>query len=788
LPILSLFAITAAFAMMSPDQVVPEFHEAPLAPLSLVATDAIRTELISMKQHANPFQTVAIAPLEELLQQLELAAPASSEACLAKDSADVGTCGGLTTKDTCDSNYKCKWQSDGGSKDIDDRLNTAKTAIDNAVKAMLDGLVSDYNNAKADLATLDTAIDDTKRTITDQEYTDIKSKATEWCTKMRSKETADQEKQNADTTLANKLAAKLSDHITDLASITISELAPIGESACAKNNGNAQSDTCDSFNCALSSRIDTAVIAARKEYLDASYVKFDKDAAKTTADQEESNAKVSFNDKVEDTAQAHVDVCGTNDNVHNKVVQLFNSNNDHRASTYRSLGVIGCHINHMKAGETFSLDTNQVKSGGSASTTDATNCVNQLKSIADLKTDLFPAASASEDSGKTCPTLAQYYNDIKAYGNLDFEKGVWQPTQAACDLVGAHSTSTPAAIPTGTVDTGQSGLLQGVHASSDGSFVIVTGGKSTPFRSTDGGATWSAVAIPGDDGANWGSYKLTDIDGSADATKLVGISSTNIFLSNDFGETWTKSSTTSPHHHNPFSHVAVSSDGMKIYVTVYNTKSIYWSHDGGATFTLREIDEDRLAARSICTSDDGSVVALGSWHWGGGIYVSTDSGATFSNVANFNLIPKEPITDGGIACSGDGSSLVAVPAWNMDHSKRGCPYTSHDTGQTWSGPHCLEGSPKAFNAYDIVSVSFCSGSNQNVVAASYWPWVFQQNEGDPQGVDGKSPYVSSDGGKTWAVVPNAPDSEKADVLHVAKCYGDNVWMMGTNGAWFGSRV
>jgi hypothetical protein len=129
--------------------------------------------------------------------------------------------------------------------------------------------------------------------------------------------------------------------------------------------------------------------------------------------------------------------------VHGTAVTLFNDNNANRASMYRSLGVIACHINHMKSGETFDVPTNLLKSGEANPSTDATNCIAKLKSVTTIKADLFPDASLDEDSSKACPALSGYEDDIRNYGSLGFDKdeSAWSPTTGKCDAVTNHVAS-----------------------------------------------------------------------------------------------------------------------------------------------------------------------------------------------------------------------------------------------------------------------------------------------------------------------------------------------------------
>jgi hypothetical protein len=431
------------------DTVVPEnmadnklsAESSHLHPLVLLATSAIKTELDNMKTY--PIAAAAVTPIQQMVQDLESAATDSkaSNTCHAKNTADASTCSALTTVSTCNGNDKCSWASDGGTADIAAALSTAKTNINNALTTMRDALVSDYNQAKGDLNTLDAAIDNSERTITPSELEAIKTKASNWCTARGEKTQADQAAQTANSVLSTKLNVKLSD--LNVADIKVSEIGALGEGACSKASGVAEGGNCPTSSCSLATRITTALDTANKEYLDASWDKYNKDTTKSTKQNADDNAKGNFNTIVDTTASNYHAMCSSQDTVHGAAVKMFNDNNAHRASTYRSLGVIMCHINHMETpSQSYNLPTNLVKSGGTAATTDANHCLSQLKSTADLKTALFPAATATEDSNKACPTLQKYVDQIKAYGSLNFEKDVWTPSQTNCDAVSSHSTST----------------------------------------------------------------------------------------------------------------------------------------------------------------------------------------------------------------------------------------------------------------------------------------------------------------------------------------------------------
>merc|ERR1712166_107760 len=135
---------------------------------------------------------------------------------------------------------------------------------------------------------------------------------------------------------------------------------------------------------------------------------------------------------------------------------------------YRSLGVITCHINHMEIpSQSYTLPNDLLKSGGTAATTDADDCVSQLKTADDLKTALFPAATANEDSDKACPTLQTYVNQIKAYGSLNLEEDVWTPSEANCNSVASHNIFTEGLTQVRYNAGNRNGFKYGQHCSGD---------------------------------------------------------------------------------------------------------------------------------------------------------------------------------------------------------------------------------------------------------------------------------------------------------------------------------
>jgi photosystem II stability/assembly factor-like uncharacterized protein len=215
---------------------------------------------------------------------------------------------------------------------------------------------------------------------------------------------------------------------------------------------------------------------------------------------------------------------------------------------------------------------------------------------------------------------------------------------------------------------------------------------------------------------------------------------------------------------------------------------------------------------SIASSADGTkLAAVGSYGW---LYLSTNSGATWS--------PATTVTNGteptrawtGITCSSDGSNYVAVanfssiftstdsglnwvshgPAlsWNAVASSAngvkliaadydmGRLYTSVDSGVTWTvtssaakrwrslassadGTKLVAGTDYGTNYNDVPSIytSTDSGASWKLTSAPHQPWQALASSADGSklaaGVYGGLIYLSGDSGNTWnaANVPSA---------------------------------
>lgn len=161
----------------------------------------------------------------------------------------------------------------------------------------------------------------------------------------------------------------------------------------------------------------------------------------------------------------------------------------------------------------------------------------------------------------------------------------------------------------------------------------------------------------------------------------------------------------------------------------------------------------------IACSADGSklVLAGGGWYnQGGVVYVSHDSGATWT-AADVPVGWWD-----AVASSADGTTLMATELL------RGLVYTSNDSGATWSLNHL------PVELWDGVA---CSADGTKLFAAGA-----QTTNGPPGGI-----YASVDSGKTWfqtgaPAAAWAPLACSADGSVIVAGEGANVWVSTNSGA------
>jgi hypothetical protein len=203
-----------------------------------------------------------------------------------------------------------------------------------------------------------------------------------------------------------------------------------------------------------------------------------------------------------------------------------------------------------------------------------------------------------------------------------------------------------------------------VSSSSDGK--VLAAAHSVMLRMANGhirGNRTSQIFISNDYGATWTPHETarywTAFAVSSDGSRMAAVGKdTQIYVSADSGETWTP-------HENAQEWVAIASsaDGAKLVAAAISGR-IYTSADYGETWTARLTDQHW---RGVASSADGTRLLAADK--GGWLYTSWDSGATWAKRA----FKTEWVS---VSCSGDGSKMIAA-------SNIGEFVISTDFGATW---------------------------------------------------------------------------------------------------------
>ena len=203
------------------------------------------------------------------------------------------------------------------------------------------------------------------------------------------------------------------------------------------------------------------------------------------------------------------------------------------------------------------------------------------------------------------------------------------------------------------------------------------------------------------------------------------------FFHSALSQNWTRTGAPT----NRWVFVASSSDGSKLAALLSGEGGIYVSTNSGATWSLSGAPVT-IGFNAVASSLDGSkLVAVGS-----GIYTSTNGGATW--VSRTNLLNLE-----SVASSADGVKLVTA-AWGP-----GFVYTSTNSGVTWQ---------------------------KTSAPANYWTSVASSADGSKLAVGyGSLIYTSTDSGTTWNLKLTVTSS--ATAVSVASSADGNTLAWATGG-------
>jgi hypothetical protein len=278
--------------------------------------------------------------------------------------------------------------------------------------------------------------------------------------------------------------------------------------------------------------------------------------------------------------------------------------------------------------------------------------------------------------------------------------------------------------------------------SADGKTMIGAGTNGMVYLSTNSGANWNATAVAA----------AGPVACSADARTLLAQNGTNLYVSTNFGSTWTTNTTPQP-----FTIIASSADCTRlIAVQQYNLgsapggaiSSLYFSTNAGQSWNSNLQINGGFGG--IASSADGATLFAQEidWYWGYGagvgLYGSKDGGASWAlETSNGGLADRAAAF--GAGCSADGS----VVASGLLNGGDGLIFISRNGGQTWS----IE--------FDSCGHIAFSADGTKAILSTQPIQAWDDNEYPPASlwvsIDTASNFIS-------AVAPTTVDSELLDIM------------------------
>ncbi len=206
----------------------------------------------------------------------------------------------------------------------------------------------------------------------------------------------------------------------------------------------------------------------------------------------------------------------------------------------------------------------------------------------------------------------------------------------------------------------------GLASSADGMNLVTLGlcvscdEASGIYHSSDGGVTWSVAYTPGVTNS-WG-FVTSSADGVHLAATGVDTYTRNpvIYLSGDSGASWQLAN--SPNE--TWTAIASSADGSKLVAVASYPSAVYTSEDFGGTWQL-QAGAPPAEWGAVASSADGTRLVAGDASYRGSLYISLDSGVTWSspNVPTWALGTNHyGLGWPAVACSADGVKLAGIEA------------------------------------------------------------------------------------------------------------------------------
>lgn len=369
--------------------------------------------------------------------------------------------------------------------------------------------------------------------------------------------------------------------------------------------------------------------------------------------------------------------------------------------------------------------------------------------------------------------LAQDDQRLAAYtrtSGYDYTTYRWTYVETIYTTVDGGANWSKVELPSGTTTVG----IQRLYQVSADAKTLVASGNDGMIRSTNGGLTWTTLAGPTADPYYY--YSYIPLGGS----DIIASSYSNLWLSQDAGQTWTKINMPGG-----VSFLSVSSDAIRrvdanSLLASDGQGSLHLSKDNGQTwakvFTAADYNNSSYGPMSVVGFADAKNGFMTDS--GGKSYATKDGGITweaksvgFNGARSVQFVNKQNGwlvgNDGRLYKSTDlGQSWTNVPmasgvsmsavyfqtetlGWSQRYSGAQFAYTK-DGGKTWTEMSLPSG---------VVSLRFGEQS-----------WVAVGGSG--------AAYVSTDSGATWNAVYTGTT---ANLSSVAFTDAKTVWAVGSEG-------
>lgn len=254
---------------------------------------------------------------------------------------------------------------------------------------------------------------------------------------------------------------------------------------------------------------------------------------------------------------------------------------------------------------------------------------------------------------------------------------------------GTSWTGISSRVAGGSLDWQNNDAIKSVHVSADGTTVLVLGEDGTLYRSTDSGGTFSVYLTSlkdkfANDHSATASFSHLRVPSGAAGT-IWAVYRNGIYMTIDSGVSWSETLTApSP---TSVTDLQISDANDRMVATIAPT-TMKLSNDGMVWSTVPEgtTDSTMIPTQNgwsgLTMSSDGTkIAAVGHINNDGTIYVSTDSGATWTDKSSVGADSNGAHPDWyAIASSPDFSTLYVGPGSMF----AGNLYTSVDDGSTWT--------------------------------------------------------------------------------------------------------